>query len=409
MTICAALVAALAASPSSSAGAFSGPYSGSGELDKRARFSFRVAGDEVLRFRARRLLFRCEGRRDRRRGAPALGRIRLRRGGNIVADRYARDGRFAWSATVRGSLSRSTGSARGRASYRLFFGDGDTCRSARRSRRWSARRAGLIFTSGFEGGVQIAPPHASNGLWRYPISGADRGYDWQSSFPGNTPGAFFPLVDESQPVRDYAEARIDSVSGPAGPTRALYMDVKREGRNRKSQRVRNQFPVDAPAKRGYVSYRMRLQPNLGLTMPPHEQSWRRIFVLGNSNATGYKVTFGLHRLALGPLRWEAAGTRLYSGQPRARVDWIQRTAQPRVPTDRWFRLEMQWLQDPADGRFRAWVDGQKVADHRGRTQLPRDPLSPQIFKIYVGKNSLAHGPAYQWIDDVVMARSRIRR
>lgn len=384
-------------------------YRGEGKRDPRVGVSFEIRHHRVEDLRLTGVRFRCQGRRDRRSDPPALASaIRIRRDGSFAGKVTQSSGRRGYRAIVGGHLDRHIPRATGWTAYRIVFRNGDRCRSAPRPTHWTAIQSGLLFSSGFEEPVEVGPPEVDRGYWRFPITGADQGFAWESDLPWGGPAAFFPLMQGSAPVDDYVDNRVDSVLTPRGTTRALYMAVKRDGSfDPAGRRVRDQFPVLWPVNRGYISYWIRFQPNLAQVMPQGERSWRRVMVWRNRGSeTDYQITLSLKRRQTGDIRWDVAGQRVIYPDPSLDNDWHVMPDDPPVRAGSWIHIEAEWIQDPTQGLFRAWADGRPIVDHRGRTRLA-DHLTPQIFKVYTGANSLSHGPAYQWIDDVFLALHRL--
>jgi hypothetical protein len=245
---------------------------------------------------------------------------------------------------------------------------------------------------------------AVHGNWRFPITGADRGYAWESDLPGRVQNAFFPIVPESEPIDSYAATTIDQVNGPfKTPTKALFQAVLQDGEFYPRQHVRNQFPLINPGRRGSVSYWIRLQPNLKKLMPRGKKAWRLLMELRGSwrHPSDYRMSVGLLRRKSGPIMWDVAGRRLL---PSYRPEWTILNTRPAVPIGKWFQLRMSWLISPRRGYLRVHVNGTPIADYEGPTRLEEPIDSMQIFKVYTGPRSLSHGPAYQWIDNVEIRR-----
>lgn len=268
------------------------------------------------------------------------------------------------------------------------------------------KKTKLLFASGFEQPVRVASPAVKDGYWRFPILGADAGFAWQSDLPGaGKPHAFFPIVPGSAAVGQYATTRLERVPGPRGgaPTRALYQEVTRNAEFRRKMRVRNQFPTHWRRDRGSVAYWMMFQPNLRDLMPADgSYYWRQVFEFrGNwSHRTDYRIWIGLVRGPRGSLlHWRTTGELRPRGGGRI-IDFTRNARRQRVPVGRWFRFKVRWALDRKRGRLKATVDGTPIINRKGRTRLSDRLDTEQIFKVYTGANSLALGPAYQWIDDV---------
>ena len=268
----------------------------------------------------------------------------------------------------------------------------------------AAKNPKLLFSSGFEQPVTLEP-RILNKSWRFPIRGADDGFAWQSDLPGGTPHAFFPIVPRWRPVDEYVATRLETVPGPHGgaPTRALYQEVTQNAEFHPKQRVRNQFPTHWQRNRGSVAYWIRLQPNLRQLMPADgEHYWRQVFEFRGSwgHRTDYRIWIGVVRGPRGSiLHWRTTGELKPRGGGRI-IDFTRNARRQRVPIGKWFRFKVRWVLDRKRGRLKATVNGIPIINRKGRTQLSDRLNTEQIFKVYTGENSLAHGPAYQWIDDV---------
>ncbi|MGQ0802378.1 MAG: hypothetical protein ACT4PI_00720 [Actinomycetota bacterium] len=258
----------------------------------------------------------------------------------------------------------------------------------------------MLFASRFEDGVVVEPPEVVNGTWRFPITGCDAGFCWEDDLPGSRTAAFFPLLPGSHPIDGVVETRIDTVTGPAGAdTRAAYQEVTTDARgDPDAGRVRNQLPVFWTDDQGYAAYDLLLQPDLRDVMPTGEGSWRYL-VEWREAGDGYRMWLGLRRRPTGDLFWEIQAQRDPPGGP---TDWAFENHTVPVPVGEWARLEVYWDLDPVDGRLWVGVNGQTLFDHHGRTRLEAPLAAVHLLKVYTGANSLAHGPAYQWVDNIEM-------
>jgi hypothetical protein len=267
----------------------------------------------------------------------------------------------------------------------------------------AAKSTKLLFASGFEQPVTVQP-RIENRNWRFAIRGADDGFAWQSDLPGGTPHAFFPIIPGWAPVDQYVATRLEMVPGPHGgaPTRALYQEVTQDAEFRRNKRVRNQFPTHWRRNRGSAAYWIRLQSNLAQLMPRDgEHYWRHLMEFRGSwrHRTDYRISIGLVR-GPGPiLHWRTTGE-LRPRKGGRITDFTHNARRPRVPLGSWFRFKVRWVLDRVHGRLKATVNKIPIVDHRGRTRVSDRLDTEQIFKVYTGADSLAHGPAFQWIDDV---------
>ena len=271
--------------------------------------------------------------------------------------------------------------------------------------RQADKRTKLLFSSGFEHPVTVAPPRQERGDWRFPIRGADEGFAWQSELPGGKPHAFFPIVPASVPVEPYADTRLETVPGPHGgsPTRALYQEVSRDVEFTPNKRVRNQFPTHWKRERGSLAYWIKLQANLPQLMPKDgEHYWRQLIEFRGSwqHRTDYRVWIGVVRGPRGPLLHWRTTAELRPRKGGRIIDFTHNAHRPPIPLGKWFRFKVRWVLDRKHGFLKATVDGVPIINRRGRTRINDSVDTEQIFKVYMGANSLDRGPAYQWIDDV---------
>ena len=267
------------------------------------------------------------------------------------------------------------------------------------------KRTKLLFASGFEDPVTVAAPQKESGDWRFPIRGADEGFAWQRELPGGKPHAFFPIVPASVPVEQYADTRLETVPGPHGgtPTRALYQEVSSDAEFRPNKRVRNQFPTHWERQRGSLAYSIKLQGNLAQLMPnDDEHYWRQLLEFRGSwrHRTDYRIWIGVVRGPRGPLlHWRTTGELMPRKGGRI-IDFSHNARRPPVPLGQWFRFKVRWVLDRKHGFLKATVNGVPIINHRGRMRITKRVDTEQIFKVYMGANSLARGPAFQWIDDL---------
>ena len=269
--------------------------------------------------------------------------------------------------------------------------------------REPGKKPKLLFASGFEEPVAVSSVQRAR-YWRFPIWGADAGFAWEDHLPGRGPHAFFPIVPNSRPVDHYVATRLETVTGPGGaPTRALYQEVTRNARFRPRQRVRNQFPTHWERDRGSLAYWIMLQPNLRDVMPADgEHYWRQLIEFRGSwrHRTDYRIWIGLVRGPRGDILHFRTTGEISPRKGGRIVDFTHNARSLRVPVGEWFRFKVRWALDRKRGRLKATVNRTPIINRRGRTQLSERLDTLQIFKVYTGANSLAYGPAYQWIDDV---------
>ena len=271
--------------------------------------------------------------------------------------------------------------------------------------RQADKRTKLLFSSGFEHPVTVASPRTEKGDWRFPIRGADEGFAWQSELPGGKPHAFFPIVPSSVPVGPYADTRLETVPGPHGgtPTRALYQEVSKDVEFTPNKRVRNQFPTHWKRKRGSLAYWIKLQANLPQLMPKDGTNyWRQLVEFRGSwqHRTDYRIWIGVVRGPRGSLLHWRTTAELRPRKGGRIIDFSHNARRPPIPLGKWFRFKVRWVLDRKHGFLKATVDGTPIINRRGPSRINDSVDTEQIFKVYMGANSLDRGPAYQWIDDV---------
>lgn len=261
------------------------------------------------------------------------------------------------------------------------------------------------FNSDFESDISVGSPEIANGEWRQSLQSGSTGRPSWSSLPGY----FAYLVRSSEDLSKFAATRIEEVAGPDGaPTSALYQEVLRDnpGTRANTRNAYTMLPPVALLDSGVVRYRMKLQSNLEEVLPPGESSWRMLMEWREAEPGPGKTRHG-YRIALyvmrgGPtLAWKLEANDLL---PRDRVEWTLNNDVVPVPVGEWFTLEASWIRSTGrSGRIAVRVNGKEVFDRVGPTSKGGRLHQWHVFKVYTGANSLARGPAYQWIDDVEMS------
>lgn len=262
--------------------------------------------------------------------------------------------------------------------------------------------SGPRFRSGFGGGVAVVGPLVSpSSRWIAELSGTDleTGFAWPADLPaGRVSSRFYFNVDGAEKIETIVETRLDGVTGPAGEqTTALYQAVLQDHQSVPS-RARNMFSLMNDAedslKQGQVSYWLKLQPNLEAVLPP--RAWRQ-FIEWRETDNRWRMAVNIKRnRETGKLHWTVHGD---FGPTWDRAWDVSNDSIP-VPVGEWFLFEAYWHQGTTDGRLLVKINCQTIADHVGRTQSEGPLESIHVFKVYTGADSLALGPAYQWIDDV---------
>jgi hypothetical protein len=262
----------------------------------------------------------------------------------------------------------------------------------------------LLFKSGFESGVTVEPPERRPREWIQSLRGTDAG---GHAWPDGPQGHFWYLVGTNKELAPYVVTRIDSVVGPRGTqTKALYQEVKQDDAGVDGT-TRNQYqllPRDGASEQSYIRYWIKLQPDLATLMPPTDGSWRMLMEWKEAEEKRarkghqYRFSFYIIRNRQSPFVWKLEAQELL---PRRKVAWQLFNKDVPVPIGEWFLLEAFWKRSAGnDGRVWFAVNGQPLFDHKGSNSKGGPLHQWHIFKVYTGLNSLARGPAYQWIDDV---------
>ena len=259
--------------------------------------------------------------------------------------------------------------------------------------------ARLLFRSGFEEGVYLEDPyHDGNQWWQY-LRGQDEGY----VFPDDLPGAnsrFQYIVASSNQLSDYAETRIDTVTGYDGnPTRALYLEMKKDDPNL-GNTARNQYNVywkDSQTE-AYIKFWMMLQPNLESVMP--NGGWSGILEWRES---GDDYRWGLHigKSSKG-LYWECKAQ--WGEYGSSATDWVESSDSPSPESilGEWALLELHWIHSTgSDGLVHIKINGETTIEHHGRNKKDSGIATAWFFKVYTNKDYLEdYGKHYRWFDDL---------
>jgi hypothetical protein len=402
------LASVLCIAGTGAAAAFDGKYSGdvAGSSGGRAKLVYRDG--RVASFEAKRIRFSCIGRSDRHLRPPAFRDVHVARDGRFTARKRGRSQTYRYHARLHGRMQPERGSASGDADWHLRYRNGDVCVSRPRHARWKLRDPKLLFASGFEPPVAIGEPKVELGNWRSAITGGDLGFPWDGGLLGGGRPNFLTLLPADETPGNYYVTSLDQGFGVHHST-ALFQAVGRDAKF-DGGRVRNQFPVRWPGKRGYVSYMLKLQSG-GAASFDGRKSWRRVMEWGTGGTDReFRIVLEVRGGPQGTApRWNVAGLQLTKrddGGTSTQRLWDFFPESPAPQFGRWSHIEVQWFQHPTDGTFKVWIDGQEIADYHGQTRGPIH-LTPQIFKIYAGADVLGHGPQYQWIDDVALARRRL--
>jgi hypothetical protein len=265
--------------------------------------------------------------------------------------------------------------------------------------------AKLLLKSGFEQGVFLANPIEkrikSVPDWRVNIEGSDNSdaqFNWSS-----LPGELYYAIPASENLKDYAENKIEKVSGPNGPTNALFMGVKDYYKNKSvlGGLTRNQYVIypDENFTQAYARYWIKFQPDLKKIMPKGKGAWR-IVMEWFENGNDYRWNLALLVDSNGELYWKVNGER-NQGQGWNIEDWRIDNHNVPVPVGEWFLLETFFKHSSSDdGRVWFAVNGKTIADYKGRNKINGKIETWLPLKVYTGENELDRGPAYQWVDNI---------
>lgn len=273
----------------------------------------------------------------------------------------------------------------------------------------------IIFKSGFESGVSvIGPTEDPSRFLVHAFTGTDSetGYTWPADLPGGLNEqwnhfAYWVLTGKN--LENFVETRIENVIGPDGnTTRALYQEVKADDPDDESRTTRNAYTIRAfedPSELDelYVRYWLKLQPDL-------EQNWRRgtwrIFMELWEQKNNSRITFSvdLDNSPTGKLFWRVTSESKQCPSCSWELNWGE-VSPEEVPLGEWFLLESYWKHTTdQDGIVWVKVNGKKILEHKGPNQ-ERAPIDRyNLFKVYTSEGFLNNGPAYQWVDDVVICR-----
>jgi len=253
------------------------------------------------------------------------------------------------------------------------------------------KEAALLFSSGFDNSTRI--DFKNN---QYLLAGKDMtsGYSWDDDFPAEKVW-FEYLIGKSSPDIYVTTEIQDGV---------LYQEVKGDWPN-DGVLTRNAYNIRPrpEMKQAYIRYRMKFQDDF-LSVWPDSNAWRIVMEWKEPDTSGdgkshYRFNLQIRNNPQGVPSWLLQGQVV---EPVRKDDWYATENIP-VPIGEWFDLEVFWRYgNESTGRVWAKVNGTLVADHKGRTQHPDDPLGIDywaIFKNYADVPDWG-GTTKQWIDDV---------
>jgi hypothetical protein len=291
-----------------------------------------------------------------------------------------------------------------------------------------------LFASGFEDGVNIAPPDQKNfwgtGGWE-DIVGTDRvsGYSWPINLSGRDASRILVLTDpavvDASQINAYEVSRIDSVTGYDGkPTRALYQAILQNKNGTQpmgTSPAQNEYVIQPAAEVTdlYMTYRVKFQPDMvevmnGLADGPGVTgggTWRAFFAFktGTKKPNGYpgeSLDNGDYRLEIyamtyggGKPYWQVLADNNAGANAPLKNDFVVQNRVLPVPVGAWFKFEIFWHRSAgADGRIWVRIDGTVICDktgpNMGALNLPINRILAPL--LYSGSRM----PIYQWIDDL---------
>ena len=277
--------------------------------------------------------------------------------------------------------------------------------------------ARLLFRSGFEGSTALSVPSDcyGTGCWQNIVDmDSSTGFSWPPKIWGGSRARFQLLADASvdpKTIDDYMVNQIQTVTGHDGkPTRALFSQIRQSGCCRTGPQgdrpTQDPLMLQPIGETGdlYISYWIKLQPDLVQLMDPPNPNWRVLFEW----KTGTQGDDGDYRLIVdlvtwgrgGPLSWYVAGDNVAKCCSYARqIYWEEYTATTARTLGDWMKFEVFWHRSGSkDGRVWMAVNGQVIFDHYGPNKgVNNAPINRiMVSQLYT---STAY-PIYQWIDDV---------
>jgi hypothetical protein len=193
----------------------------------------------------------------------------------------------------------------------------------------------------------------------------------------------------------------------------MYMALKKQDRSN-GVGTRVQYGIYPPPSmtQGYVSYWLKLQPNLATEiLPPGTRSSRQVMELKESGSevgddADFRWNISIYRTRDNPnLMW---GAQAQFGGGNMPVAWEYKSTAVPVPVGTWFKFEVFWKSGITDGRIWGAVDGRVFIDRVGQTQKDSSVYVWWPMKVYVGSNLGSFGGKhiYQWVDDMVVRYDR---
>jgi len=270
----------------------------------------------------------------------------------------------------------------------------------------TARRAVLLFRSGFDGEIQLAPISGKYSTYQE-IRGTDSltNFTWPlTAFNPNPQLTGIQIVIASarraapDDINDYIDNRIVTVPGPAAYlTRALLMKVlKRSPATCCIQENLQTASVAAPPMDMYERFSIRFNPELRRQVQSRRKRfWRTVWSM--KTKADYRIEAYVYGDANGDPYWYAHGDNNPAGPPLVEY-WSASNKSVPVPLDEWALVEIYLHRSTgSDGRFFWAVNGKTVIDHYGPNYgSRRQPVNVFMYSSVYGSIF----PMYQWIDDL---------
>ncbi len=246
-------------------------------------------------------------------------------------------------------------------------------------------KAELLFASGFEKGVRLAPRVEDY----QPLVGRDEqtGFSWPINILGARDSGLHLIEDDNgraigneiRTVRDH----------DGRPTRALYSWQKYA--HDATQSPYEILDITKGRRDLYIRFWMKTD-----TASLHQKDkWRAIFewkTKGYAQNRGFRLIAFIYTDVQGHPYWHWQGDR----NPQDAAWEIDNFDIP-VPEGKWFLNEFYWhWSEGRDGRALWRVNGRTVGDHRGPTTRNHQPIDfIMLTQIYGDAN-----PKFQWVDDI---------
>jgi hypothetical protein len=256
-----------------------------------------------------------------------------------------------------------------------------------------AEKSKLLFASGFEGDVSLAPPYSPNNRGAFQdVVGRDSetGYTWPATLWGGKTSIQLLTDGPGGAISN----RIESVAGRHGrPTRALNLDVNRMQARGVTQSPLLLMPAGEPPTDFTISEWVRLPSHLAQLLGPG--GWMSAF--GEWKTAGdFRVITNIvvdrHGTPRFDMKWDTDA----NGSVARRTFWRETNYRVRVPQGEWMYVEFFTHRGNADGRVWLKVNGQTVFDHTGDNIGVNNAPIDRIFLA----NSYASRPVDVWVDDI---------